>query len=62
MVIEFKRSVYELALTELSRYLPPPPALRRPAGAGLRGAHRPAGGADGWFTSPHSPASEMKDQ
>ena len=44
MVIEFKRGVYEMALTELSRYLPPPPSLRRQGAGGVRGPHPAAHG------------------
>jgi len=40
MVIEFKREVYELALTELSRYLPRAQPPNRHLGPGMRSARR----------------------
>ena len=40
MVIEFKRRVYELALTELSRFLPRTPHHTRYLRAGIRGRSR----------------------
>jgi putative (di)nucleoside polyphosphate hydrolase len=47
MVIEFKRGVYEMALTELSRFLPRTQPHNRYLRSGLR-AHR----AEGEHTAP----------
>jgi putative (di)nucleoside polyphosphate hydrolase len=46
VVIEFKRNVYEMALTELARFLPRSTHHNRYLRAGLRGP-RPAGEAEG---------------
>lgn len=48
VVVEFKRGVYEMALTELARYLPRPDPRNR----FLRGGARPRGGA---FPEPYTP-------
>ena len=52
MVIEFKRNVYEMALTELSRYLPRAHNPNRYLRAGLRGPrldHDPASSGSDWI-------------
>ena len=40
VVVEFKRGVYELALTELARFLPRPEQRNRYLRGGLRGHER----------------------
>jgi len=47
VVVEFKRGVYEMALTELARYLPAADLLPRPPRTGLHGRYppRPLGAA-----------------
>jgi len=51
VVVEFKRGVYEMALTELSRYLPKTDHRNRFRGAGRRRA-------DDTLTPPTSPAPQ----
>jgi putative (di)nucleoside polyphosphate hydrolase len=60
MVIEFKREVYELALTELSRFLPRPTHHTRYLRAGIRGRPRenPPGVRDVPDPSASVPASD----
>ena len=52
VVIEFKRGVYEMALTELARFLPRPPEHRKPAARPLSG---------GWMTRRPPPNTHSHD-
>jgi putative (di)nucleoside polyphosphate hydrolase len=53
MVIEFKRGVYEMALTELARYLPRVTHHNRFLRSGMRAHHRHDDGGD----PPQQPAT-----
>ncbi len=60
MVIEFKRNVYEMALTELARYLPRTHNPSRYLRAGLRGArldHDAESSGSGWIPDEGPPIS-----
>jgi putative (di)nucleoside polyphosphate hydrolase len=46
VVIEFKRNVYQMALTELARYVPRPNHQNRYLRSGMRGHRREDGGHD----------------
>jgi putative (di)nucleoside polyphosphate hydrolase len=60
MVIEFKRHVYELALTELARFLPRATHHNRYLRSGLRGQRASGGGGEGGVTANESPQSETR--
>ncbi|TDM06768.1 MAG: RNA pyrophosphohydrolase [Ideonella sp. MAG2] len=51
VVIEFKRGVYEMALTELARYLPRPHHHNRYLRTGMRGSERREPGEEGQATA-----------
>lgn len=62
MVIEFKRNVYEMALTELSRYLPRAHNPGRYLRAGLRGGrldHDAESSGSGWIPDEGPPISHQ---
>ena len=61
MVIEFKRGVYEMALTELARYLPPAPSSRRNGAGSMRGGFPAVGETQAWFAAMQSTVADPKD-